>query len=116
MSTEVRELKRELQVLRASIANIEDTLRRLEINGNKTDEATTTADSQASKDGTVRDRDGNVIAIGCLVQFLTQGKISSTRGRIYKISSNGERATARDSFGNSVSRAPHNLRVIAYNG
>jgi len=64
----------------------------------------------------VRDRDGNVITIGCLVQFLTQGRISSTRGRIYKISSNGERATARDSFGNSVSRAPHNLRVIAYNG
>jgi len=57
MSAEVRELRRELQVLRASIANIEDTLRRLEINGNETDEATTTVDIQAVDDGNVHDRD-----------------------------------------------------------
>ena len=60
----------------------------------------------------ILDHDRNIIRINDRLFFLTKGKYTSTEGIVYKISERGYRDTARDSNGNSISRAPRNLRVI----
>ena len=60
----------------------------------------------------VRDRDGEPICIGDTITFLTKGLFSSKTGVVYKVSDNKLRVTAKDSNGKSISRAPHNTRVI----
>ena len=59
----------------------------------------------------VQDRDGAPICFGDTVYFLTRGLHNSKEGVVYKVAKNGSRITAKDSKGNSVSRAPHNVRV-----
>ena len=61
---------------------------------------------------TILDRDHKVIRINDRVFILTKGKYTSTEGTVYKISERGDRVTVRDPNGDSISRAPRNLRVI----
>ena len=61
------------------------------------------------------DRDGAPICIGDTVVFLTKGLFSSRKGVVYKVLNNKSRVTARDTNGNSISRAPHNIPVIKEN-
>ena len=112
MSEDIQELRIQLQVFRTSFANFEDTLRRLKIGDGRTNTPATTDSPVVDEDNSVRDRNGNIISIGCNVQFLTRGRFKSTRGKVYKIFSNKERVTARDAIGRSISRAPNNLRVL----
>ena len=60
----------------------------------------------------ILDRDRNIIRLHDRVFILTKGKYTSTEGTVYKISERGDRVTLRDSNGDSISRAPRNLRVI----
>ena len=59
----------------------------------------------------VEDRDGNSIHLGDTVIFLTKGLFGSSERVVYKISSNGNRVTAKDKNDKSVSRAPYNERI-----
>jgi hypothetical protein len=58
----------------------------------------------------IKDNDGNTIRIGDRVTFLTKGKYRSTEGIVTKV--NKSRVTAKDSSGNYISRAPHNVRKL----
>jgi hypothetical protein len=58
----------------------------------------------------IKDRDGNTIRIGDKVSFLTKGKYTSTEGIVTRV--NKSRVTTKDSRGNYISRAPHNVRKV----
>ena len=60
----------------------------------------------------VRDAMGTEILVGDRVSFLTRGTTNSNQGRVYKISSNGRRVTARDEQERPISRAPNIIQVI----
>ena len=58
------------------------------------------------------DCDGTQIYFGDVVEFQTKGKYKSSRGIVYKVSSNKLRVTARDEKNFSISRAPKNLKIV----
>ncbi len=58
----------------------------------------------------IKDRDGNLIRIGDKVTFITKGKYTSTEGIVTR--ANQSRITAKDSHGNHISRALHNVRKL----
>ena len=114
--TDIDELRQELERLRLAADNIE----RL-INAAAEQEERPTDQPQVLSRRTedyrhthpvVRDHLGVEILIGDQVEFVTRGLFSSTRGTVYKIATSGTRITARDQFRRSISRAPHNVRVI----
>ena len=103
---DIEELRRELYRLRIAAERIVNLLQTTE------DRRDRRTEHYIHSHPVVRDRDGTEILIGDRVIFLTRGLYSSRSGTIYKISSNGERVTSRDDRNRSISRAPHNVRVI----
>ena len=98
----------ELNNLRLTIDRIEKELNILKEREDIADRETI---SRRPKATGVNDRDGTPIKIGDTVVFLTRGLFGSKEGVVYKVARNKARVTARDYKNNSISRAPHNLRV-----
>jgi uncharacterized Zn ribbon protein len=101
MQREEQDLLRRLRQLTIEKKKIENRLSELEQNKPREEEEE------------VKDRDGSIIKIGDTVLFITKGKYQSSRGKVTRI--NTHRVTARDKRGNSISRAPYNLRRIETN-
>ena len=86
-------------------------LRQLTIEKNKIESRLSEIkNNKPRKEEEVKDRDGSTINIGDTVFFITKGKYQSSQGTVTRI--NTFRVTAKDKRGNSISRAPHNLRRI----
>ena len=100
-----------LEELKISINKKEQEL--LELKNQERDLQTKTRRHGPRSTG-VHDRDGTPICIGDEVIFLTKGLHTSKRGVVYKVSSNKSRVTSRDNKDKSISRAPHNLRVVSF--
>ena len=116
----IRELSDRLRVLNIERSSTEQQLRQLEnaraeraTNRLRRDtERARRRQSEAERRSrqAARDRKGELIVLGDRVRFLTKGLYRSTEGVVTKI--NKRRVTARDSSGNAVSRAPHNVEII----
>jgi hypothetical protein len=97
MQKEERELIERLESLNLEKQGLEERLRQLR--GRRLIQRTL-----------IKDSDGNPIQIGNKVTFLTKGKFRSTEGIVTRV--NQSRITAKDSRGNYITRAPHNVRKI----
>ena len=116
----IQELSDRLRVLNIERASTEQQLRELE--NERAERATgrlrrdtdrarrrqSEADRRSRQ--AARDRKGELIVLGDRVRFLTKGLYRSTEGVVTKI--NKRRVTARDTSGNAISRAPHNVEII----
>ena len=113
---DIDELRQELESLRLAAVNIERLITAVAEQGerptNQPQEQNRRTEDYRHTHPVVRDHLGVEILIGDQVEFVTRGLFSSTRGTVYKIATSGIRITARDQFRRSISRAPHNVRVI----
>ena len=109
---ELAELREDLERLRIAANNIERII------NNAQEETVVQVNQDRRPPGyrhnhpAVYNNEGTEILIGDQVQFVTRGLFTSTRGVVYKISPSSNRVTARDNLRRSISRAPHNLKVI----
>ena len=113
--TDIEQLRQELNRLRLEADNIERLLTAAQVQRevhNQPEEEDRRPPIYRHTHPVVRDREGVEILIGDQVEFITRGLFTSTRGVVYKIVDSGSRVTARDQFRRSISRAPHNVRVI----
>ena len=110
----VEELREELNWLRLATENIERIIERRneEERETETEQENRRGDNYPHNHPIVRDINGTEIIIGDRVEFVTRGLFNTTSGIVYKISASGTRVTSRDTLRRSVSRAPHNLRII----
>ena len=106
----ITELTEELQRLRLTTQNIQQTIQRL-TRDQEEDQAPLPERRGPPTDPQVFDAEHRLIHIGDQVIFLTRGLYNSTRGTVYKVSSNGARVTSRDLRNRSISRYPRNLRI-----
>jgi molybdopterin converting factor small subunit len=106
---EYREIVIELEELRIAINEKDEELRRL-----KTQEKNLKKEERKLKSSEIRlyDRDRTPISIGDTVLFFTKGLFNTKEGVVYKLADNRSRVTSKDKKGNSISRAPYNLRVV----
>ena len=111
---EIEDIRRELNQLRIITSNLERILENVEAEAEpqRQERDTRRPPHYAHQHPVVRDIDGIEILIGDTVQFISRGLYNTTSGVVYKFSPSGTRVTSRDSRGRSISRAPHNLRVI----
>ena len=109
---EIQETIKKLKNLRITIEEKEKELRLLKENERKY--KTKIQHQEAKRTGT-SDRDGTPIWFGDTITFLTKGLYGSSEGTVYKVAKNKSRVTARDTKGNSISRAPNNVRVVGVN-
>ena len=115
VNDEIIHLQRELEDLKIStgkkIASLKSTINRLRVGEDPRPLfATHHTHSTATPAGTHRDRDGNVIYIGCVVRFLTKGRFESTEGVVAEY--NKSRVVADDYQGRPIERAQRDVRVI----
>ena len=99
----------ELERLRITINEKEQELQKLKI---REKELKKNKRKEKSSDTGFYDRDGIPINIGDTVVFLTKGLFNTKEGVVYKLAENKSRVTSKDKRGNSISRAPYNLRVV----
>ena len=116
VNDEIEYLQRELEDLKIStgkkIASLESTINRLRVGEDpRLFFATHHTHSTATPARYHRDRDGNVICIGCVVRFLTKGRFDSTEGGVTEY--NKSRVITEDHKGRSIERASRNVRVIS---
>ena len=109
---ELTELREELERLRIAAYNIERIINSAQQEATLQINQDRRFHSYRHNHPIVYDNEGTEILIGDQVQFVTRGLFTSTRGVVYKISASGNRVTARDNLRRSISRAPHNLKVI----
>ena len=106
-------LTEQLEQLRIATENIQNTIKRLQEKEDQGQEHPTPRQTRgAPTDPEVRDRDHRTIHYDDTVVFLTRGLYNSTTGRVFKVSTSGNRITARDKQGRSISRNRRNVRII----
>ena len=109
---DLSELRQELERLRITANNIERIINDTQVESVVQTNQDRRPRGYRHSHPAMYDSEGIEILIGDHVQFVTRGLFTSTRGVVYKISPSGNRVTARDNLRRSISRAPHNLRVI----
>ena len=116
VNDEIEHLQRELEDLKIStgkkIASLESTINRLHVGEDPRPLFTTHhTHFTATPAGSHRDRNSNVIYIGCVVRFLTKGRFDSTEGVVTEY--NKSRVIAEDYKGRPIKRASRSVRVIS---
>ena len=116
VNDEIKHLQRELEDLKIStgkkMASLESTINRLRVGEDPRPLfATHHTHSTTTPAGFHRDRDDNVIYIGCVVRFLTKGRFDSTEGVVTEY--NKSRVIAEDYKASPIERASRNVRVIS---
>ena len=106
----IQDLAEQLNQLRLATENLQETLNRLQ----EEEETVERRDRGPPTDPEIRDRDrdNRIIHYGDTVVFLTRGLYNSTTGTVYRVSASGNRVTARDHQGRSISRSPRNVRIL----
>ena len=116
VNDEIKNLQRELEDLKIStgkkIASLEIKINRLRLGEDlRSLFATHHTHFTATPAGSHRDRNSNVIYIGCVVRFLTKGRFDSTEGVVTEY--NKSRVIAEDYKERPIEIASRNVRVIS---